>query len=470
MEVINNLSASLNNLAWGIPTLVLLLGTGIFMSARLGFLQFRKFGYIMKSTVGRLFQKREAKEGTLSPLQALTTALAGTVGTGNIAGVAGAIALGGPGAIFWMWIAALFGMCTKYSEIVLSVHFRNRNKKGDFVGGPMYYIENGLGKKWHWLAVLFSIFAMIAAIGTGCMIQINTIASSIGSVFTSFNPDMSDSSLTTLYLVIGIIGAILTVLVLFGGMRRIGNVTERLVPIMAAVYIVSALIVVLTHIGSVGAVFASIFKGAFDPSAISGGLAGVAIQQAVKYGFGRGIFSNEAGLGTAPIAHAAADVDHPVHQAMYGVFEVFTDTIVICTLTALAILVSGYAPDFYGSAAGTNLTILAFSSTLGSKAASVIIAVCIMMFAYSTLLSWSLYGARCLEFLIGEKGIFIYQAIYTACMIVGAVVKLDLIWEISDSFNALMAIPNLIAVLALSPTVVRLTKEYFADPEHAKDD
>ncbi|MDO4615814.1 MAG: alanine:cation symporter family protein, partial [Lachnospiraceae bacterium] len=303
-----------------------------------------------------------------------------------------------------------------------------------------------------------------------CMIQINTIATSIGSVFTSFNPDMSGSALNTLYLIIGIIGAVLTVLVLFGGMRRIGNVTERLVPIMAAVYVISALIVVLTHLGSVGPVFVSIFKGAFDPSAISGGLAGVAIQQAVKYGFGRGIFSNEAGLGTAPIAHAAADVDHPVHQAMYGVFEVFTDTIIICTLTALAILVSGHAVNFYGSAAGTDLTILAFSTTLGSKAASLIVAICIMMFAYSTLLSWSLYGARCLEFLIGAKGIVIYQAVYTACMIIGAVVKLDLIWEISDSFNALMAIPNLIAVLALSPTVVRLTREYFADPENARDD
>ncbi len=294
------------------------------------------------------------------------------------------------------------------------------------------------------------------------MTQINTIATSIGSVFTSFNSEISQATLNNIYLVIGIIGAVLTILVLFGGMKRIGNVTERLVPVMAVIYVIAALVVVLTHVTSLGTVFAQIFEGAFDPQAISGGLAGVAIQQAMKAGFGRGIFSNEAGLGTAPIAHAAADVEHPVEQAMYGVFEVFADTIIICTLTALAILVSGYAPDFYGSAAGTNLTILAFSTTLGSKLASIIVAACIMMFAYSTLLSWSLYGARCMEFLIGSRGMVIYQAIYIVCIVIGARIKLDLVWELADSMNALMAIPNLIAVLALSPTVVKLTKEYFA--------
>ncbi len=465
MDLVYSFADRLNALVWGVPMLILLIGTGIYMSCRLGFLQFRKFGYIMKNTVGRLFSRQETREGALTPLQALTTALAGTVGTGNIAGVAGAIALGGPGAIFWMWIAALFGMCTKYSEIILAVYFRKNNNKGDFVGGPMYYIENGLGKKWHWLAVLFCIFGMIAAIGTGGMTQINTIATSIGSVATSFNPEIGEGTLQILYLVIGILGAVLAGLVLIGGMQRIGSVTERLVPAMALVYTASALIVILTHAGSLGTVFAQIVKGAFSPEAISGGLLGVTIQQAVKAGFGRGIFSNEAGLGTAPIAHAAADVDHPVHQAMYGVFEVFTDTIVICTITALAILVSGYAPDFYGSAAGTNLTILAFSTTMGSKAASIIIAICIMMFAFSTLLSWCLYGARCLEFLIGGRGVIIYEVIYIIGVVIGSVVKLDLVWSLADSMNALMAIPNLIAVLALSPTVVRLTKEYFGNPE-----
>jgi AGCS family alanine or glycine:cation symporter len=453
-------SSQMDAVVWGIPLLVLLLGTGIFLSARLGFIQFRKFGFIMKRTVGRLFSKEKNKEGTLTPAQALTTALAGTVGTGNIAGVAGAIAVGGPGAIFWMWIAALFGMCTKYSEIVLAVHYRKKNDKGDFVGGPMYYITNGLGKRWKWLAVIFCLFGMIAAIGTGCMTQINTIASSIGSVIVSFNPAIEDDMLQMIYTIIGVIGAILTILVIFGGLQRIGSVTEKLVPVMAIVYIVAALAVVISHGSMIGPVFAQIFEGAFDPSAISGGLAGVAIQQAMRAGFGRGIFSNEAGLGTAPIAHAAADVDHPVKQGMYGVFEVFADTIVICTLTALAILCSGCAGDYYGKAAAADLTIRAFSTTFGDKIGSLIIAVCITMFAFSTLLSWSLYGGRCMEFIAGSRGMMAYQAIYVLFVVIGASVKLDLVWNLADSMNGLMAIPNLIAVLALSPVVVRLTKDY----------
>lgn len=466
LEKISAISTAVNNFVWGVPMLLLLIGTGIFMSARLGFLQFRKFGFIMKSTVGRLFSRKESREGSLTPIQALTTALAGTVGTGNIAGVAGAIAMGGPGAIFWMWIAALFGMCTKYSEILLSVHYRKKNSRADFVGGPMYYIRYGLGEKWNWLAVLFCIFGSVAALGTGNMTQINTIATSIGSVFQAFNPGITKDELGMHYIVIGVIGAILTILVLFGGLQRIGNVTERLVPIMAVVYVVSALVVVFSHASAIGPVFAQIFEGAFSPKAISGGLAGVAMQQAMKAGFGRGIFSNEAGLGTAPIAHAAADVDHPVQQAMYGVFEVFADTIVICTLTALAILVSGQAESFYGRSAGTDLTILAFGTTFGGKVASVIVAVCIMMFAFSTLLSWSLYGGRCMEFLAGPKGMVVYQAIYVVFVVVGAYVKLDLAWQIADSMNALMAIPNLIAVLALSPQVVKITRDYFKREEY----
>ena len=455
-DIINRFDA----LVWGIPMLVLLLGTGIFLSIRLRFLQFRKFGFIMKHTVGQLFSKKDSQEGSLTPVQALSTALAGTVGTGNIAGVAGAIALGGPGAIFWMWIAALFGMCTKYSEILLAVHFRKKNTKGDFVGGPMYYILNGLGEKWRWLAVLFCIFGSIAAIGTGNMTQINTIVTSIGAVFSSFNPNMGQGDLQTLYMIIGIVAAVLTVLVLFGGMQRIGTVTERLVPVMALAYITASMIVVLGNAGKIGGVFAQIITGAFDPKAISGGLAGVAVQQAMRAGFGRGIFSNEAGLGTAPIAHAAADVKHPVQQGMYGVFEVFADTIVICTLTALAILISGQAEAFYGGSAGTDLTILAFGTMFGTKIASIVIAVCIALFAYSTLLSWSLYGSRCFEFMFGTVGGRVYQAIYVIFVVVGANVKLGLAWTIADASNALMAFPNLIALLLLSPVVVQLTKEY----------
>lgn len=462
MEALTQFVTKLDTLVWGVPMLILLIGTGIFLTVRLGFLQFRRFGTIMKRTVGRLFERRDSREGSLTPIQALTTALAGTVGTGNIAGVASAIALGGPGAIFWMWIAALFGMCTKYAEIVLAVHFRKKNPEGEFVGGPMYYIENGLGRKWKWLAVIFCAFGSIAALGTGNMTQINTIATSIGTVFTSFAPALTAADLHLIYMVVGILGAVLTVLVLFGGMKRIGSVTEKLVPTMALVYIVTTLVIVFGHIGMLGAVFAQIFEGAFSPHALGGGLAGVAMQTAVRAGFGRGIFSNEAGLGTAPIAHAAADVEHPVDQGMYGVFEVFADTIVICTMTALAILISGQAAGFYGRSAGTDLTIAAFGTTLGMRVASVIVAVCITMFAFSTLLSWALYGSRCMEYLFGERGGRVYQAIYVVFVIVGANTKLGLVWTIADATNALMAIPNLIAVLALSGTVVRLTREYFA--------
>jgi AGCS family alanine or glycine:cation symporter len=462
MEWLETISGNLNQLVWGIPMLALLLGTGIFLSIRLHFLQFAKFGTIMRHTIGRLFSNpKDAREGTLSPLQALSTALAGTVGTGNIAGVAGAIAIGGPGAIFWMWIAALFGMCTKYAEIVLAVHYRKKNDKGEYVGGPMYYITNGLGKNWKWLAVIFCIFGALAAIGTGNMTQINTIASSIGQVVTSLAPDTSASDIRFLNGIIGFAGAFITVLVLFGGMKRIGSVTEKLVPMMAVIYIVTCLIVILTHADRIGGVFGSILNGAFHPAAISGGLAGVTIREAAKAGFGRGIFSNEAGLGTAPIAHAAADVRHPVEQGMYGVFEVFADTIIICSMTAFAILCTGAAGPVYGQSAGAELTISAFGATFGDQLAAVIIAVCITMFAFSTLLGWSLYGARCTEFLFGTKAIPVYQAVYVIFAAIGANIRLDRVWEIADTMNGLMAIPNLIALWALSGQVVKLTKDYF---------
>lgn len=468
MGELSHFLSQLNAAVWGVPMLILLLGTGIFMSIRLGFLQFRRFGYVMRETVGKIFQKSEVKEGALTPIQAMTTALAGTVGTGNIAGVAGAISLGGPGAIFWMWVAALFGMCTKFSEIVLAVRFREKNEDGDYVGGPMYYIKNGLGKNWRWLGVIFAFFAAVAALGTGCMTQINTIATSIGAIFKSYNPAISAGNLQMVYMVVGIVGAILAVMVIFGGLQRIGSVTEKLVPIMALVYIVATIAVLATHASMIDPTFAMIFKAAFNPRAASGGLAGVGIQMAMKNGFGRGIFSNEAGLGTAPIAHAAADVNHPVKQGLFGIFEVFADTIVICTLTALTILVSGKVAGFYGKSAGTDLTISAMSTTFGSKVAAIIIAVCITMFAFSTLLSWSLYGGRSVEFLFGKKGMRIYQIIYVVFIVVGANIQLAMAWSLADSMNALMAIPNLIAVLALSPVVVSLTKDYFSNLRHEK--
>ncbi len=453
---------ALNGVMWGPVMLALLVGTGIFMSCRTGFIQFRKFGLIMRETIGKLFTKTEVKEGSLSPVQAMTTALAGTVGTGNIAGVTGAIALGGPGAVFWMWISALFGMCTKFSEVTLAVRYREKNDKGDWVGGPMYYIRNGLGHKWTWLGTLFALFAMIAAFGIGNMTQVNTIATSIGTIFTEFNPAMA-SNLKMIYLIVGIVIAVLTALILFGGLKRIGATTEKLVPVMAIVYIIAALVVIFTHLGMLGSVFHDIFVGAFNPEAIGGGLAGTVIMTAMKAGIGRGVFSNEAGLGSAPIAHAAADTDHPIRQGFFGAFEVFAGTIVICTMTALAVLVSGKAAGFYGKAAGTDLTIQAFGSTFGGKLSAIIIAVCIAMFAFSTVLSWALYGTRCAEFLFKTTKVIVpYQIIFIIFIVVGATMKLALAWTIADTLNAMMAIPNLIAVLALSPEVIRLMRDFFS--------
>lgn len=467
MDWLINLNSTINGFVWGVPMMILIVGTGVYFSFRTGFLQFRKFGYMMKNTIGKCFQKTEAKEGAVTPFQAMTTALAATVGTGNIAGVAGAIAIGGPGAVFWMWISALFGMITKFSEVTLAIKYRERNDKGDWVGGPMYYIKNGLGEKWKWLAVLFSVFGAIAAFGIGNMTQVNTIASSIGSVFASFNPDISEQSLKTIYLVVGIIVAIFAALVLLGGLKRIGSVTEKLVPFMAIAYIIGTLIVIISHFSDVGSTFAQIFEGAFDPSAIGGGMVGVAMTVAMKKGIGRGVFSNEAGLGSAPIAHAAADTDSPVRQGLFGIFEVFADTLVICTLTALTILMSGTTIN-YGQAAGAELTIQAFNESFNGQTAALIVALGITLFASSTILSWGLYGTRCAEFLFGSKIIKPYQILFVIFVVVGATMKLSLAWDIADTLNGLMAIPNLIAILILSPVVVKLTKEFFQKESLAK--
>lgn len=447
----------LNGIVWGWPCLILLIGTGIYYSCRTGFIQFSRFGYIMKNTIGKMFEKKEAGAGSVTPFQAVTTALAATVGTGNVAGVTGAIALGGPGAVFWMWISALFGMVTKYAEVVLAIQYRERNSKGDWVGGPMYYITNGLGKQWKWLAVIFSVFGMLAAFGIGNMTQINTIANSISGTVAIFNPAANTGVIN---LVIGIIIAVFCAFVLIGGLKRIGQTTEKLVPFMAVVYILAALVVVCTHLGNIGSVFSAIFKGAFSPEAVVGGAAGIGIQAAMKRGIGRGVFSNEAGLGSAPIAHAAADTDSPVRQGMYGVFEVFADTIVICTLTALAVLMSG-TEITYGAGAGADLTIAAFAMSFGSKLAGIIVSLGITLFATSTILSWCLYGTRCAEYIFGTRVIKFYQVIFCLIIIVGAVTELQVVWNIADTLNGCMAIPNLVALLALSPVVIKLTREYF---------
>ena len=458
LKTIEAVNSAVNNFIWGIPAMVCIIGVGLYLSFRTGFIQIRKFPYSIKNTLGRIFDKSEAADGSITPFQAVCTALAGTVGTGNIAGVAGAITIGGPGAVFWMWISALLGMCTKYSEVTLAVHFREKNSQGDWVGGPMYYIKNGLSKHWHWLAFLFSLFGVLTVFGTGNATQVNTIVTAIDSLMLNFNL-ASSGSLSTINLVIGIVIAIAVALILIGGIRRIGKVTETLVPFMALLYILLGLGVILLNIQNVPAVFVSIFRGAFQPRAVTGGIV-LSMFTSLKKGVSRGIFSNEAGLGTGSIAHACADTKKPVKQGMFGIFEVFTDTIVICTLTALVILCSGVAVD-YGKAAGAELTILGFTSTYGSWV-SIFTAVAMCCFAFSTAVGWGLYGARCIEFLFSEKVIKPFMVIYSLVAILGATANLGLMWSIAETFNGLMAIPNLIALFLLSGTVVKLTKEYFA--------
>ena len=454
IESINNV---VNNFIWGVPAMICIVGVGLLLSIRTGFLQIRKFPYAMKVTIGRMLKKREASDGALTPFQAVCTALAATVGTGNIAGVAGAIAIGGPGAVFWMWISALLGMCTKFSEVTLAVHFREKNAEGDLVGGPMYYIKNGLKKQWHWLAYLFAAFGVLTVFGTGNATQVNTITTAIDSALYNYGV-ISEQNVSTLNLVIGIILAVLIGLILLGGIKRIGQVAEKLVPFMAVIYIILAIGVVILNYRNIPTVFASIFKGAFSPASVTGGAVG-SFFMSMKKGVSRGIFSNEAGLGTGSIAHACADTRKPVKQGFFGIFEVFVDTIVICTLTALVILCSG-VPGGYGDAAGADLTILGFTSTYGSWV-SIFTAIAMCCFAFSTIIGWGLYGTRCVEFLLGTRANRPFMILYALVAIVGATMELGLMWNIAETFNGLMVIPNLIAVFLLSGVVVRLVKEYF---------
>ena len=458
LHTIESVNSVINDFIWGVPAMICIIGVGLYLSIRTRFLQIRKFGYAIQTTIGRMFHKKEASDGALTPFQAVCTALAATVGTGNIAGVAGAIAIGGPGAVFWMWISAILGMCTKFFEVTLAVHFRERNAEGDLVGGPMYYIKNGLGKNWRWLAYLFAGFGVLTVFGTGNATQVNTITTAIDSALLNYHV-ISTDTVPVMNWIIGIAITFLVGLILLGGVKRIGQVTERLVPFMAVLYIVLALGVVVFHFQNIPAVFASIFEGAFHPSAVTGGVIG-SFFLSMKKGVSRGIFSNEAGLGTGSIAHACADTRKPVKQGLFGIFEVFADTIVICTLTALVILCSGVSVP-YGEAAGAELTITGFTATYGNWV-SIFTAVAMCCFAFSTILGWGLYGARCIEFLFDAKVIKPFMVAYSLVAILGATVELGLLWSIAETFNGLMAIPNLIAVFLLSGTVVKMTKEYFA--------
>lgn len=459
LSTIESINSAVNNFIWGVPAMICIIGVGLYLTLRTHFLQIRKFPYAIKTTIGRMFRKKDASDGSLTPFQAVCTALAATVGTGNISGVAGAIAIGGPGAVFWMWISAILGMCTKFAEVTLAVHFRETNAKGDLVGGPMYYIKNGLKKHWHWLAYLFSAFGVLTVFGTGNATQVNTITTAVDSALINFHL-ISDQSVSTLNLIIGIMITILVGLILLGGIKRIGSVTEKLVPFMALFYILLALGVVLINFRNIPHVFYSIVYGAFRPRAVTGGVVG-SFFLSMKKGVSRGIFSNEAGLGTGSIAHACADTRKPVKQGLFGIFEVFADTIVICTLTALVILCSGITVT-YGQAAGAELTISGFTSVYGSWI-SVFTAVAMCCFAFSTIIGWGLYGARCIEFLFSsEKVVKPFMVVYSLVAILGATVELGLLWSIAETFNGLMAIPNLIAVFLLSGTVVKMVKEYFA--------
>lgn len=457
LETFEKINSAVNSFVWGIPAMVCIIGVGLLLSIRTGFIQFRKFGYTFKVTLGRIFHKKEAADGSITPFQAVCTALAATVGTGNIAGVAGAIAIGGPGAVFWMWISALLGMCTKFSEVTLAVHFREKNKHGDWTGGPMYYIKNGLGPKWRWMAVLFALLGVLTVFGTGNATQVNTITSAVNTALLSCHV-IDASSVSVSSLIIGIIIAFLVALILLGGIKRIGRVAEMLVPFMALLYIILALGVIFLNIDRVPGVFASIFEGAFSPASVTGGVVG-SFFLSMQKGVARGIFSNEAGLGTGSIAHATADTDHPVKQGFFGIFEVFADTIIICTMTALVILCSGI-PVNYGTDAGAELTINGFIATYGNWV-SIFTAVALCCFAFSTILGWGLYGTRCIEFLFGTWINKPFMVVYSLVAVIGATADLGLLWSVAETFNGLMSIPNLIALFLLSGTVVKLVRDYF---------
>ena len=458
ITLIETVNGYLNKFIWGVPAIVCIIGVGLYLGFRTRFIQIRKFWYAMRSTLGPMFTRKEAADGSITPFQAVCTALAATVGTGNIAGVAGAIAIGGPGAVFWMWVSAILGMGTKFAEVTLAVRYRERNANGELLGGPMYYIKNGLSRKWHWLAYAYAAFGACAVFGTGNATQVNTITAAINTALMNYGL-LTESGAEISNLVIGITICVVVLLILLGGIKRIGKVSEQLVPIMALLYVVLGLGVIGMNLEKIPGVLGQIFQGALDPQAVTGGLVG-SFFISMKNGVSRGIFSNEAGLGTGSIAHACADTKEPVKQGMFGIFEVFMDTIIICTMTALVILLSGVEVA-YGRTAGAELTISGFTTVYGNWV-SIFTAIAMCCFAFSTIIGWGLYGARCVEFLFGSKIIKYYTVAYALVSIVGATVDLGLVWGISDTFNGFMTVPNLIAVFLLTPEVVKLMKAHFA--------
>ena len=467
IEKVTQINSAVNNIVWGVPALTLLIGTGVLMTVLTRFFQFTHFGHSMKETVGSLFKKREILKNedahSISQFQALCTALSATIGTGNISGIAYAITMGGPGAVFWMWLAAIVGMMTNYSENVLGIYFRRKNERGEWCGGAMYYLRDGLGSKkgcqeiGKVLAALFSFFAVVASFGIGNMGQVASIKESVLNVARFTGNNTADG------LIIGGAVAAVAALVIIGGISRIASANERIVPFMAVFYIAGSLAIIVKNGGMVVPAFGAIFKGAFSMRAAAGGVGGAVIKQAVTWGFKRGVFSNEAGLGSSVMVHSASNVKEPVTQGLWGIFEVFFDTVIVCTMTALLILTSGIVDLETGaSISGSTklgLATEAFTATFGAFG-GIFIAVAVTLFAFSTVLGWSYYGTKAWEYLFGTKATVVYKVLFLAVVIIGSTISADLVIDLSDTFNGLMAIPNLIGVLTLSGTVVAITNNY----------
>lgn len=445
MEFLTSLISSINSIVWGVPMLIMILGVGLFLTIGLRLMPVLKLGKGFRLLwSGRIPDKDKDAKGEISPFNALMTSLSATIGTGNIAGVATAIFLGGPGALFWMWCTALVGMATKFAEAVLAVRYREVDENGNHSGGPMYYIKNGLSSKWSWLGGAFAFFGSIAAFGIGNTVQTNSVASALESNF-GVAPAVT-----------GIILMILVGLVLMGGIKRIGDVAGKLVPLMAVFYISAGVVVLFVHSAEIPDAISLIFTSAFTTTAAEGGFAGAAVWAAIRFGVARGVFSNEAGLGSAPIAHAAAKTNNPVAQGLVGMLGTFIDTLIVCSITGLAIIVSG---EWTSGATGAELTSNAFGTAI--PFGNYIVAISLTIFAFTTILGWSVYGEKCVQYFFGVKAIIPFRVLWILIVPVGAVGSLEFIWLLADTMNALMAIPNLIAIVLLSPVVFKLTREYF---------
>ncbi|GAB6137192.1 alanine/glycine:cation symporter family protein [Halanaerobaculum tunisiense] len=454
MGLFQQIVSSISGFVWGSYMLVFLVGTGIYLTLGLKLRTITKLKYAFQMLMAGRDKEKQKGEGDITPFQALMTSLAATVGTGNIAGVGTAIFLGGPGAVFWMWITALFGMAIKYGEAVLAVKYRAKSEDtGEFAGGPMYYIKNGMGEKWNWLGGAFALFAGVASFGIGNTVQSNSVARA------------AEQAIGLPYWGTGVILAVLTYVVIIGGIERIAEVTERLVPLMASIYVLGSIVIILVNIEQIGSAFSLIFNSAFSGHAATGGFAGAAVTQAIRFGVSRGVFSNEAGLGSAAIAHAATTTEEPVKQGVVGMLGGFLDTIVVCTMTALVIVMSG---AWTSGETGAELTSKAFNLGLPGPG-DLIVAFGLIFFAFSTILTWSYYGEKSFEYLFGSKVIMPYRYAWVIALFIGAIGNLEVVWNLASAMNGLMIVPNLIALLALSPVIFEETKKFF-DKEQKQQD